>query len=142
DESSRLRGYRTRQGTKRSHALMSVAFKNNCRFIELTGTPNPNGLINLWGQLAFLDKGERLGKSFAAFEQRWFRKGFDGYSTEPLDHAQKEIEGKIKDLCISVDLKDYMDIKKPIENNIIVELPSNARKLYKDMEKLFFMELA
>jgi SNF2 family DNA or RNA helicase len=141
DESSRLRGYRTRQGTKRAQALMSVAFKNNCRFIELTGTPNPNGLINLWGQLAFLDKGERLGKSFASFEQRWFRRGFDGFSLDALPHAQKEIESKIKDLCISIDLKDYMDIKKPVESNIEVNLPEGARKLYKDMEKQFFMEL-
>ncbi len=141
DESSRLRGYRLRQGTKRSQALMAVAFKHNCRFVELTGSPSPNGLINLWGQAAFLDKGERLGKSFTAFEQRWFRTGFDGFSTEPLPHAQREIEGKIKDLCLSIDLKDYFDVRTPITNNVEVMLPPSAQKHYKDMEKLFFTEL-
>lgn len=142
DESSRLRGYRLRQGTKRAQALMGVSYGITTRFIELTGTPSPKGLGGLWGQLAFLDKGARLGKSYSAFEQRWFRKGYDGFSVEPLGHAQREIQDKVKDICLSIDLKDYMDIKKPVENTISVELPPAARKYYKEMEKHFFTELA
>lgn len=72
DESTRLKSFRTRQGSKRAKALAKFSnfFK---RFIALTGTPSPNGLNDLWGQLWFIDHGERLGKSFTAFHNRWFR---------------------------------------------------------------------
>jgi SNF2 family DNA or RNA helicase len=141
DESSRLRGYRTRQGTKRTAALATRAHTHTKRFVELTGTPSPKGLENLWGQLYFLDKGERLGKSFSAFEQRWFRKGYDGFSIQALPHAEREIHAKISDICVSIDLSRYFDVKEPIENTVFVELPDDARKVYDDMEKQFYMEL-
>lgn len=141
DEASRLKGFRLRQGTKRARALASRAHTHCNRFIELTGSPSSNGLTNTWGPMHFLDQGQRLGRTFTAFEQRWFRKGFDGYSIEPLSHAQDEIQNKIKDLCLSIDLKDYFDVKEPIINQIKVKLPDNARKLYKDMEKKFFMQI-
>lgn len=141
DESSRLRGFRLRQGTKRAQALASRAHTHSKRFIELTGSPSPNGLINTWGQLHFLDKGERLGRTFTSFQQRWFTQGWDGYSIEPLPHAQEQIQDKIKDVCLSIDLKDYISTKKPVINKIYVELPPPARKLYKEMEKNFFIQM-
>ena len=72
DESTKLKGFRLRQGTQRAQALARVAHAKASRFIELTGTPSPNGLQDLWGQAWFLDKGQRLGLSFTAFENRWF----------------------------------------------------------------------
>ncbi len=140
DESSKCRGFRLRQGTKRSHALASRAFLSN-RLVELSGTPAPGGLSNLWGEMYFLDRGERLGRSFNAFKQRWFRPTWDGYGIEALPHAQREIENKIKDVCVSIDLSQYFKIEKPIENKIWVELPEEAKKLYKNMEKHFFLEI-
>ena len=71
DESTRLKGLRARQGTQRAKALAKVAFKSE-GFVELTGTPAPNGLLDLWGQMWFLDKGARLGKSFSAFQKEFF----------------------------------------------------------------------
>lgn len=73
DESTRLKSFRTRQGSQRAQALARVAHRHASRFIELTGTPSPNGLQDLWGQAWFLDKGQRLGTSFSAFERRWFQ---------------------------------------------------------------------
>lgn len=67
DESTRLKSYRSRGGSKRARALAKIAHSHVDRFIELTGTPSPNGLIDLWGQLWFLDGGQRLGRSFTAF---------------------------------------------------------------------------
>lgn len=141
DEASKLRNFRTRQGGKRSKALAQVAHSRTKRFIELTGTPSANGLTWLWGQLYFLDKGERLGRSYTAFEQRWFRTGFNGFSIEPFDHSEREIHERIKDICLTVDIADYVDIGKSIVHNIYVELPSKARALYRDMEREMFMEL-
>lgn len=140
DEASRLRSFRLRQGGKQAAALAKVAFQSS-RFIELTGTPSPAGLISLYGQIWFLDQGQRLGKTFYAFENRWFRRGRDGYSLKPLAHAEEEILSLIKDLCLSINPLDYFDLKEPIRNYIYVNLPDKAHKIYREMENKWFVEL-
>lgn len=141
DESTRLKSFRLRQGGKRSRALAAVA-QNYCnRFIELTGTPSPNGLKDLWGQIWFLDEGVRLGRTYATFEERWFKRGWDGYSIVPLAGAQAEIEARLKDLCLSINPADYFDLKEPICRTLYIDLPPEARKLYRDMERDMFMEI-
>ena len=143
DESTKLKGFRLRQGGQRTKALSKVIWRDDiARVILLTGTPTPNGLKDLWGQMWFLDKGERLGRTWDAFSSRWFRPTWDGYGIEPFDHSQQQIQEKIADLCITVDPRDYMDIDEPIERDIEVELPPAAREQYREMEKLMFTEIA
>lgn len=142
DESTKLKGFRLRQGTARAKALARVAHTQVERFIELTGTPSPNGLADLWGQIWFLDKGHRLGRTFDDFKKRWFRKSYDGYGTEPMEFAQDQIQRALRDLCLTIDAKDWFDLKEPIVNNIYVDLPAAARAKYEDMEKRMFMELS
>jgi len=141
DESTKLKGFRLRQGTARAKALNRVAHTEVKRFIELTGTPSPNGLADLWGQMWFLDKGQRLGKTYDGFRQRWFEKSYDGYGVTPKDHAQRQIQAALRDLCLTIDAKDWFDLRDPIITNIYVDLPAKARALYEDMEKRMFMEL-
>ena len=144
DESTRLKSFRLRQGGKRAQALARVAHCKVDRFIELTGTPSPNGLQDLWGQAWFLDRGQRLGRTWEAFVQRWFRSipGDNGFTRiEPMPFAQEQIEDRMRDLCLSLDARDWFDIRQPIENVIRVELPKRARALYQDMEREMFMQL-
>lgn len=141
DESTRLKSFRLRQGGVRAQMLARVAHTKVKRFIQLTGTPSPNGLKDLWGQAWFLDKGVRLGRTMEAFKQRWFQRSFDGYSLDPLPFAQEQIQDKLRDICLAIDAKDWFDLKAPIVNNIYVDLPAKARQLYKDMEKRMFMEI-
>mgnify|MGYP000025142577 FL=1 len=138
DEFSKLKSFRLRQGSKRARALASVAFSKVTRFIGLTGTPSPNGLIDLWGQTWFLDKGERLGTTFSKFEQRWFRKGYDGFSLKPMPHAEREIHDKLRDICLTV---EGLQVDEPIFNNIMVDLPPAARTQYNLMEREMFAEI-
>ena len=135
DEFTRLKSYRIRQGGSRARALGQVAHTHVSRFIGLTGTPAPNGVKDLWGQIWFLDQGERLGKTFSAFEQRWFRKGYDGYSLVPYDHTQKEVEDKLRDICLTV---QGLQVDEPITSPVYVDLPPMARKVYDAMEKELF----
>lgn len=141
DESTKLKGFRLRQGTQRARALGRVAHKHGAHFVELTGTPSPNGLQDLWGQAWYLDQGQRLGRTFDAFRQRWFRPTFDGYGIEPLPFAQEQIEDAMRDLCLSLDARDWFDLKEPIVNTIRVDLPVKARGLYDDMEKAMFAQI-
>lgn len=146
DESTKLKGFRLRQGGKRAQALGKVAHKYAKHFIELTGTPSPNGLVDLWGQAWFLDAGERLGRSFKGFTDRWFRTervGADPHAVKliPLPFAREMIEDKLRDLCLSLDARDWFDIDEPIVNTVYVDLPRQARAMYEDMEKEMYLAI-
>ena len=141
DESTKLKSFRLRQGGKRAQALARVAHTKVKRFVELTGTPSPNGLQDLWGQVWFIDRGQRLGRTYEGFKQRWFRPHPSGFGLDALPHAQKEIQELLSDICITVEAKDWFDLREPIVNNIYVDMPARARKTYEDMEKQMFTEL-
>lgn len=132
DEFTRLKSFRLRQGSKRAAALGKVAHSHVDRFIGLTGTPAPNGVKDLWGQIWFLDKGARLGRTFSAFEQRWFRKGYDGYSLVPYEHTQSEVEERLKDICLTV---QALSVEEPNTLPVYIDLPPKARKAYESLEE-------
>lgn len=140
DESTRLKSFRLQQGGKRAAALARVAHTKIKRFIQLTGTPSPNGLADLWGQMWFIDAGQRLGRTYDSFRQRWFQKSFDGYGVNPLPYAQEQIQDRLRDVCMTIDAKDWFDLKEPIVNNIYIDLPPKVRRMYRDMEREMFME--
>ena len=158
DESTRLKGLRislqtskngkqfiTGQGGARAKALSKVAHTRVRRWVNLTGSPAPNGVVDTWGQNWFIDRGQRLGNSFSAFSDRWFRSvpGRDGYSNvEPMPHSQAEIEKLLAQVSITVDAKDWFDIKAPIERHILIDLPPSARKQYDEMQKELFTWVA
>lgn len=150
DESTRLKSFRIKQGGKRTQALSRVAHTHVKRWINLTGTPAPNGLIDLWGQTWFLDGGFRLGRSFSDFQDRWFgyQRASDAVNAHKnhvqriaFPHAQNEIQGKLKDICLTLDPKDWFDLNEPIVRTVEIDLPPKARKHYREMEKLMFTEL-
>lgn len=146
DESTKLKGFRLRRGSVRAQALAKVAHKRVGRFIELTGTPSPNGLQDLWGQAWFLDQGARLGRSYQAFIDRWFqsvRVGADPHAVQikPMPFAQEQIQDRLRDICLSIDVARYLDIREPVVNVIRVDLPDAARQMYRDMEREMFLQL-
>ena len=141
DEATKLKGFRLRQGTARAKALAKVAHAHCTRFIELTGTPSPNGLIDLWGQAWFIDAGVRLGRTFSSFTDRWFAPDHSGYGLRPLPFSQEQIQERLADCCITITAADYMDLPPLIENTILVDLPIAARRIYADMEKEMFAQI-
>lgn len=146
DESTRLKSFRLRQGGVRAQVLGKVAHKHVRRWVNLSGTPAPNGLLDLWGQAWFLDAGQRLGRTFSAFENRWFASKQVGASAfarqlTPLPGAQAEIEERLRDLTITVRAADFLDLPPLVENTIEVELPPTARRHYRELEREMFTVL-
>jgi SNF2 family DNA or RNA helicase len=141
DESTKLKSFRLKQGGARAQALARVAFKSQ-RWVNLTGTPSPNGLADLWGQTWFLDRGARLGNSFSVFRDRWFRMDRNGYSWSLMPHAHAEIQAKLADICVSMRAADYMTLPPLLETAVEVDLPPAARRLYDEFERKMFAELA
>jgi len=147
DESPRLKSFRTRQGGKRAAALKHIAHEKVKRWVCLTGSPCERGLEDLWGQMWFLDEGTRLGRSYSAFENRWFgfRRVKDAVRADKsyvervvFPHAQAEIQELLKDICLTLDPKDWFDLNEPIVRDVVVDLPPKARKHYREMEKEMF----
>jgi len=142
DESTRLKGHRLNSGGIRAQALGRVAHSPKVkRWINLTGTPSPNGLIDLWGQQWFVDRGARLGLTFTAFQNRWFRQHPSGYGHVATEWAQEQIQAALADCCLTVDAKDYFDLEEPIVTDVTVDLPPKAMKLYRQMEQEMYIEL-
>jgi hypothetical protein len=115
--------------------ILARARKHVDSIIQLTGTPTPKGLQNLWGQAYLADLGERLGTGKTAFEKRWFN--FDRYSYEvtPKDHAEGEITAKLKDIMFSLDPADYPELPPTFPNIVKVRLPGPVLKEYKRFER-------
>lgn len=146
DESTRFKSFRLRQGSMRARAFAKVAHTHVKRVVLLTGTPAPQGLVDLWGQHWFVDRGERLGRSFDAYKSRWFQSiqvGVNRFASvlKPLPHAQKEIEDLLRATTITIDVADYMDISQPVVNVIEVDLPKDAMVTYREMEREMFTVL-
>lgn len=146
DEATRLKGFRLRQGSKRARALGRVAHLFCNHFVELTGTPAPNGLLDVWGQAWFLDHGERLGKSISEYQARYFRPvrvGSEAYMVEwvPNPGADAQVRERLQDVTLTVNAEDFFPVEKPIETRVEVDMPDSVMKGYRELEREFFTEL-
>lgn len=141
DESSSFKSH----SAKRFKALASVGDHID-RLVELTGTPSPNGLDDLWAQIFLLDGGERLGKRYTWFRERYFqpdKRGADGmvYSYEAKPGSEQGILEKISDICISMKAEDYLQLPDITYHEIPVEMDPKARKAYTDLEREMVLQL-
>lgn len=112
------------------------------RVVELSATPAPQGLVDLWAQFYLLDQGHRLGNTEKAFKTRWFIEDRDAYRTIPRDHAEEEIHSLVSDITISMAAEDYLDMPELIQNPVMVKMPAKAMQRYKEFEKELILELA
>jgi hypothetical protein len=140
DECSRLKGFRLNQGTKRASALADIA-QFTGRWWNLTGTPAPNGLSDLWGQMYFIDFGARLKRSYTAFSEAYLMENRYTRKIVLQSGAAEAIQEAVKDVLVAYRAEDWLDITKPQELPVVFELPPAARAQYKRMEKEFFLEV-
>lgn len=141
DESSSFKSH----NAKRFKALASMGSHIE-RMVELTGTPSSNGLADLWAQIFLLDGGERLGKRYTHFRERYFqpdKRGADGmvYSYEAKPGTEQAILEKISDICISMKAEDYLELPDVTYHQIPVELDAKACRAYRDLERKMVLEL-
>lgn len=115
------------------------------RVVGLTGTPAPNGLIDIWSQIYLLDRGKRLGKFVTRYREDFFTpgasKGHVVYKYLLKKGGEAEIHRRISDICLSMKAKDYLDLPERIENNVSIAFPENIQKQYDDFEREMMLEL-
>ena len=110
------------------------------RVLELTGTPAPNGYLDLWSQIFLLDQGARLGKSFYDFRNNWFISDYEGYRYEPRPGTADFINKRLADICFSLKSEDYLTLPERINNIIRIPLARGVWKKYEDFERKFVLE--
>lgn len=109
------------------------------RIVELTGTPAPHSLLDLWPQVYLLDEGQRLGKTIGGFRERYFnpdkRDATRVFTYKPKDGAEDSVKSLLSDICISMKAEDYLDLPPQIDDMIPVVLDTTAQKAYDKLEK-------
>ncbi len=137
DESTKFK----HTSTKRFKTLRKLLGKFRRRYI-LTGSPAPNGLLDLFGQIYILDQGNALGRFITHYRQQYFwPTGFGGYKWVMKTNAEKEIYRAIDPLVLRLDAADYLKMPPKIVTTVHVELPERGRKLYDELEKKMILQL-
>lgn len=111
------------------------------RIVGLTGTPAPNGLLDLWAQIFLLDQGQRLEKNISGYRTKYFEKNYNGFGYTAKPGADDVIQRKIGDICISMKAEDYLELPDAITNVIPIVLDDKAQKQYKQMEKELLLQV-
>lgn len=108
------------------------------RVIGLTGTPAPNGLLDLWGQVACVDCGERLGRWITGYRSRWFDTVEHNHiviKCTPKKGAEAEIRERISDIALGMRTEDYLELPPMMVSDRAVELPEKTMRRYRQFEK-------
>lgn len=114
------------------------------RVVGLTGTPAPNGLIDLWSQMYLIDGGERLGKTVTGYRERYFTPNQRNQTTifnyKPKDNADKAIMDKLSDICVSMKAEDWLEMPERIDSIVDVKMTPEQKSSYERFEKEAYMQ--
>lgn len=109
------------------------------RIVGLTGTPAPNGLIDLWAEIGILDMGQRLGRFIGGYRERFFvpdkRSREMIFSYKPREGAEEAIYQLLSDICISMKAVDYLEMPECVYNRVEVAMNDKEIELYQQLEK-------
>jgi SNF2 family DNA or RNA helicase len=136
DESSSFKS----SSSQRFKALKKVIAETD-HMILLTGTPSPNGLLDLWAQLYLVDFGQRLGRTMTSYKQRFFEPDYMGYKFSPRDGSDKKIHALISDCVMHMSAEDYLSLPERIDIDEVVQMPAQVRKSYIELEKELLAQL-
>ncbi len=130
--------------TKRFKSLLKVRGKVK-RIVGLTGTPSPNGLMDLWAEYRLLDLGERLGRFIGGYRNTYFRpdkrNGEIVYSYKPLPGAEESIYKRISDITVSIRCTDVLRMPELISSPCEVTMSKEERAVYDRLKETFVLGL-
>ena len=114
------------------------------RLVELTGTPAPKDLLDLWAQVYLLDQGQRLGRYITHYRRDWFvpakSSGQVVYSWKPRPGAAEAIQNAISDVVLSIQAAGHLHLPGKVLDDIPVRLDEAARSVYRRMERDYLLE--
>ena len=109
------------------------------RIAGLTGTPSPNGLLDLWPEMYLLDEGKALGRTLTGYRDQYFlpdkRNAQTIFSWKPKPDAEEAIYKKLENLCISMKTADYLQLPERLDIRHEIETSEDTLSLYRKLEK-------
>lgn len=133
DESTKFKDSQTAR-----FKLLKPHLRDFVRRLILTGEPAPNGYMDLFGQSYLIDQGEALGKFITHFRMRFFyQAGYGGYDYTLREGAAEEIQELLKPSVMRLAAEDHLEMPELIVQDILIDLPPEARKIYKEFEDDF-----
>ena len=141
-----LSGFKNRASVRWKTARRIVEDPNVQQVWGLTGTPTPNGLIDIWAQVFLLDGGERLGKNITTYRSRYFFPGrqlASGVITEwiPREGTPAKVESLLDDICLSMSTEGRIDLPPMTFNKVWVDVPPPAMKVYRRLKDNLIVDL-
>lgn len=136
DESSSFKNASSKRFKALKKMLPSIE-----KMVLLTGTPSPNGLLDLWAQIYLIDFGERLGRTMTGYKQRFFEADFMGYKFTPRAGSDEKIHHLISDKVVHMSAEDYLSLPDRIDIEQRIDMPAKSLRDYKDFERTMLAEL-
>ena len=134
DEASSFKNYQSRRWKALWKARPFVR-----RMVQLTGTPAPNGLMDVWAQVKLLDMGERLGRFITDYRQTYFHPGAHNgaivYEYLPNNGAKEAITERLEDITLSMQARDYIELPDTVDGGMEVELDPSDLQAYRRFER-------
>ena len=130
--------------TKRFRALMKV---RPCvkRIVGLTGTPSPNGYMDLFAEYRVLDMGQRLGRFITRYREAYFMPDRWGngqvYTWKLRPGAEEEIFRRISDITVSMKSVDHLKMPACVLNNVSVHMDQREKTLYETLKDELFLRV-
>lgn len=112
----------------------------------LTGTPAPNGLLDLWAQVYLLDGGKRLGKNITAFRTRYFYptgklQNGTPIGWEPYPETPDRVHALVEDICLYMETEGRVDLPATTFNDVVVPMTAQTRAIYREMKNNLVVNL-
>ena len=126
--------------SKRFRALRKI-LPETTHMILLSGTPSPNGLLDIWAQMYLIDFGERLGRTMTSYKERFFEQDYMGYNFTLREGSADRIHNLLRDKVLSMRSEDYLELPDRIDLIETVELPARTLSDYKDFESTLLATL-
>jgi SNF2 family DNA or RNA helicase len=136
DESSSFKN----PSSKRFKSLKRILPKTEY-MILLTGTPSPNGLLDMWAQSFLIDFGMSLGRTFTSYKQRFFESDYMGYKWTLREGADKKIHDLMRPYTLVLREEDYANLPPRIDLFEHVNIPAKSMLQYEQFEKDLFVEI-
>lgn len=136
DESSSLKDHRT--GRWKAFRAVRPLIK---RMVQLTATPAAESYLHLWAQISLLDMGQRLGKTFTDYTEKYFDHNKYNFTHTLKEGAKLTIAEKIADICLTMKAEDYLSLEEPVSITRFIDLSPKERAFYDTMERESVVEL-
>lgn len=136
DESSSFKN----PSSKRFRSLRRV-LPDTDYMVLLTGTPSPNGLLDLWAQAYLVDYGMALGRTMGNYKSRFFEPDYMGYKFSLKEGAEEHIWELMRDMSISMRAEDYLQLEDDMHITEVVTMPAKAQTDYAELEREFMIEI-